>query len=431
MNDEYYKFDPAVQRAACLTLQTLDDDKRTRTELLSRIRKSKLGKMVHAVGEIVGSWTNWAMIGAGWAGDFVQGMVSGALIYYRSELLLTAQSVAAAAVAAASGTSTADSPTAAAGGGGGAAAAAAAAGAAAAGAGAAALPSPAAAAAVPFSPYQQLMSVVSAIIISELAKIVVQDIKSKMDEMGEQAIRKRLEYMLGERLLAQDLETVDDNRLAQERSYGWGLTPQQLLRSFPLEKFFNLPRNFLRVVSTTGTTAYLLWSKNAFLSLVVLAALLAKRWLLDRAGSAKNYLWWAFFSAPHVDGSQRSRIGSISIFQALKNFYDVRVNGNELFHLKQLHKKDVAEAVAQDRRDAFDAMYHSVSSIVREMPTIVTYVVGCGLIVKRTLAPSDLVMFPTSIQDMLDDWEELLAEYAGIYDFEARSLDHRNTRGGE
>ena len=93
------------------------------------------------------------------------------------------------------------------------------------------------------------------------------------------------------------------------------------------------------------------------------------------------------------------------------------------YHLKELHRKDEVERISSDRSDAFNAMYRSITSFVREMPTITTYVVGCGLIVKRTLAPSDLVMFPTSIQDMLNEWEELLDEYSCIYDFEVRAIN--------
>lgn len=109
-----------------------------------------------------------------------------------------------------------------------------------------------------------------------------------------------------------------------------------------------------------------------------------------------------------------------NVMQALHNFYDVRVNGCEFSHLKQLHRKDEAETVSKQRRQAFNSMFQSIRSVVREFPTIVSYVVGCNLIVKGTLAPSDLVMFPTSIQDIIDDVEELYDTYENAFDYEAR-----------
>ena len=94
----FQTFLPEVQNGALLTLRTVEEDREERERVLAHIRKSKMGKMIHAVRMIVGNWTNWAMVGAGWVGDVAEGMVSGALMYYRSELLITAQSVAEAAV---------------------------------------------------------------------------------------------------------------------------------------------------------------------------------------------------------------------------------------------------------------------------------------------------------------------------------------------
>ena len=212
----------------------------------------------------------------------------------------------------------------------------------------------------------------------------------------------------------QDLETYDEKKKAQDRGYTWGLSPQHLLRSYPLEKWITMPSTVLRVGSSTLTTAYLLWSKNAFLFFVVFGVLIGKKFILEQAHDIKSHIWWTYLyrGAPH------SRRAKIDIFQALRNFYDVRVNGNELYHLKQLHKEDEARQIAKHRREAFHGMYYSVTSIIREAPTIVTYVVGCGLIVRGSLAPSDLVMFPTSIQTVIDDCQELYEKYQDIYDVE-------------
>ena len=145
-----------------------------RENLLTKLRKSKIEKIMRAVKLIVGGWKNWAMVVAGWLGDFLEGVVDGAIMFYRSELLIVAQRVAAATAANHNPFRTTS---------------------------ASALSSSGRISRA--VPYGELLNVVSAILISEMSKIIVGDLKRKVDDLGEKAIRKRLEYMLGERLLAQ------------------------------------------------------------------------------------------------------------------------------------------------------------------------------------------------------------------------------------
>lgn len=121
---------------------------------------------------------NWAMIFAGWIGDLMEGLIDGAIIHYRSELLITAQKVAAHAAAGSFETNIG----------------------------------------ADVSPYKEMIRVVAAIIITELTKIIIADLKDSIDTLGQTAIRKHLQNILGERLLAQDLERYDQRQKAQEHS---------------------------------------------------------------------------------------------------------------------------------------------------------------------------------------------------------------------
>jgi len=374
----FAKLSPVVQEASCVTLEMLEIDVDERSAIISSLQKSKMKKILNAVRLVVGDWRNWAMVATGWVGELLEGLIDGALVFYRSALLISAQKVSAAALTTSTSSSSQSSR------------------------------------------HKDLWRVITAIIVSEIAKIIVVDIKSKVDDLGESAIRMRLQYMLGERILAQDLETHDEKKKAQDRSYRWGLTPGHLLRSFPLSKFFQLPSTSLRVLSTTVTTAFLLFSKNSFLALVVLCTLVAQRVVFDRIRDLKALLWYGYLWGGESISGQRN--STVNIFQAINHFYDVRVNGNELHHLRQLHRKDEAVLVEKDRRSAFDSIYSSITAIISELPTITTYAVGSTLIAKGTLEPSDLVMFPKSIQDLLDEWEDLWEEYTSLYDFDVRIL---------
>ncbi len=186
--------------------------------------------MWYAIRLIIGSPANWAMVAGGWMGDLMDGMLDGAIMFYRSELLITAQKVASSALGMGSGAKDAA----------GRAATALAAGGSSSSDGPLPLPLPLGG----NVPVDSLIQLVAAIVLSELARIVVQDIKQKMDDLGEKAIRRRLELLLGERLLAQDLETHDENSKANECS--WGLSPQAILRSFPIENFIAMPSTVVR-----------------------------------------------------------------------------------------------------------------------------------------------------------------------------------------
>lgn len=284
-----------VKCAACDMLIICEDNLREREDTLAKLRKSKVskllhfclsiivniaehydahknfntqtGKIIHAVRLIIGSPTNWAMVGATWIFDLLEGMINGAIMYYRSELLIAAQNAANQTV------NSSDS--------------------------------------ILKSSTKSLMELVSAIVLTELAKVVIADLKEKVDDMGVSAIQRRLQMLLGERLLAQDLEVHDENEKANE--FGWGLAPSQLFRSFPIQNFIEMPATILRVTSTVLSTAYLLWSKNSYLFVVIACALLAKRFVLEHSSEFKNMIWYNYLDTNCPISNSRRR--AIDIFQ--------------------------------------------------------------------------------------------------------------------
>ena len=62
-------------------------------------------------------------------------------------------------------------------------------------------------------------------------------------------VQANLKVKLGEQLLSQDLETFDEARKNRKKNRDFVTSPEQLLMSFPLRKFVELPRAILGVVS--------------------------------------------------------------------------------------------------------------------------------------------------------------------------------------
>lgn len=219
-----------------------------------------------------------------------EGMLAGAVLHYRSLLLTTAQKVAAAAAAVKThgGARPEGNFVIASGGGGG-------------GVGRGAVS----------TSIRTLMDVVVAILITEISMVVLKDMRTRVEALGLDAMRKRLQKLLAERLLAQDLETFEENQKSGRgyefcelpRSFCFCLrflksdaasdhtssvcrmlsprrhvtSPQSLLSSFPLQQFLQLPTDTLRMVFSAATTAHLLWSKNSVLFFAVLVLLEGKR----------------------------------------------------------------------------------------------------------------------------------------------------------
>jgi hypothetical protein len=164
----------------------------------------------------VGTWQTCALILLQYVVVAVEGMVMGLQMHYRSLLLSAAQDVAAAALVNPATAAAAAATAAAAGGGAGARAEATAAAAAAAAAsiaagvgegGSAASASIAAAAAVASEGVKRLTRVVGAVLVTEMVRVVAKDLHNRLHVAGRAAMRKRLEGLLAEQLLARDLES--------------------------------------------------------------------------------------------------------------------------------------------------------------------------------------------------------------------------------
>ena len=128
-----------------------------------------------------GTYTNWAMILAQYVIVAGEGMLAGAVLHYRSLLLTTAQKVAATA-AKTRGGSGANNISLASGG------------------------------TAVSSSIRMLMDVVVAILITEISIVVLKDMRTRVEALGLEAMRKRLQKLLAQRLLAQDLETFEENQ---------------------------------------------------------------------------------------------------------------------------------------------------------------------------------------------------------------------------
>ena len=136
-------------------LLSLQHDFEHRRDLLAALQRSKMQKIFHALTMLIGSPFNWFMIIAGWVATTVSGMITGALVYYRSQLLITAQSVAQVAAERAAGHSN-QSPV---------------------------------ATLLARNVYNQLMQVVWAILIAQFGKIIVNDLSVRINSVGMDALK--------------------------------------------------------------------------------------------------------------------------------------------------------------------------------------------------------------------------------------------------
>lgn len=102
----------------------------------------------------------------------------------------------------------------------------------------------------------------------------------------------------------------------------------------------------------------------------------------------RRYIW---------KSAHGNRKGAIGIVDALRNFDDVRINGNERHHLRQSRIADEVNGIISNRWISYSGIYRSFTNVMNETPTTVTYLLGCRLIAGGRLAASDLVMFPSSV----------------------------------
>ena len=134
----------------------------------------------------------------------------------------------------------------------------------------------------------------------------------------------------------------------------------------------------------------------------------------------KSYIFYRFV---YIGLDVENNGHSIDIFQALKNFRDVRENGNEHFHLDQMDNQNSVDQFQQDRDRAWNGMWDTLFNVSNEIPTLVIYVLGAAMIMRGRLAPSDLVLFPSSVQSLLRRGRSVYHSFAAV-----TNLDNSNVQ---
>jgi len=143
-------------------------------------------------------------------------------------------------------------------------------------------------------------------------------------------------------VLSQDLEDAQKaekpNQAGGSRRHS-NFTPRQLVRDICSEEhglvggILDIPLHVLSASSTALTTGLLLWNKNKVL-LMALLGMSAVTYNL-KTFVARTRDWLGARLGVHVEDKYDLSAAELDLLDGVDNFKDMRVNGNELYHLEQ------------------------------------------------------------------------------------------------